>query len=67
MSAAQQCRLLAAKARVKALAAPDESETYLAIAREYEAIAAAMEAKAEDASEDGAGEDRAAARTGGPR
>lgn len=49
MSTAQQCRLLAAKARVKALAAPDESETYLAIAREYEAIAAAIEAKQGDA------------------
>ena len=51
MSTAQQCRLLAAKARVKALAAPDESETYLAIAREYEAIAAAIEAKQGDAQD----------------
>jgi len=45
MNTAHQCRLLAAKARVKALVVPDESDSYLAIAREYEAIAAAMEAK----------------------
>jgi len=49
MSTAQQCRLLAAKARVKALAVPHESETYLAIAREYEAIALAMETRQTDA------------------
>ncbi|HTY69821.1 MAG TPA: hypothetical protein VMH36_24415 [Alphaproteobacteria bacterium] len=48
MSTAQQCRLLAAKARVKAMAVPDESDAYLAIAREYEAIAAAIEAKQGD-------------------
>lgn len=41
---AEHCRLLAAKARVKALVVPAESDTYLAIAREYEAIAAVMEA-----------------------
>jgi len=44
VNTAQQCRLLAAKARVKALAVPVEADNYLAIAREYEALAATMEA-----------------------
>ena len=44
LNTAQQCRLLAVKARVKAAAVPAESESYLAIAREYEALAAALEA-----------------------
>jgi hypothetical protein len=52
MNTAEQCRLLAAKARVKALAAPAESDAYLAIAREYEAIAAVMEAKEGGAATD---------------
>jgi hypothetical protein len=53
MTTAQQCRLLAAQARVKAMAvSADESDAYVAIAREYEAIAAAMEVAQGDGPDD---------------
>ena len=56
MNTAQQCRLLAAQARVNAAAVPAERDNYLAIAREYEAIAAAMEARHDGAAVDDLGQ-----------
>jgi len=53
MTTAQQCRVLAAQARVKSMVvSADESDAYLAIAREYEEIAAAMEAAQGEVTDD---------------